>query len=48
METRQKTEYKVYTLHLADVRGGVDKAHAVAVFDDLDKLKDFYNAQRED
>lgn len=48
METRQKTEYKVYVLCLADVRGGVDSAHAVAVFDELEDLKNYYNSQLAD
>ena len=48
METRETTEYKVYVLYLADMRGGVDKAKPVAVFDELQELKDFYNSQLAD
>ena len=45
METRQKTEYKYYVLCLASMHGGVDKAISVAIFDDLEKLKEYYNSQ---
>ncbi len=45
METRTITEYKVYVLELAHMTGGVDKAEPVAIFGDLQKLKDFYNSQ---
>ncbi len=48
METRQKTEYKIYYISLADVRGGVDKAIPVAVFDDIEKLRTWYENQRGD
>lgn len=48
METRQKTEYKLYVLELADMRGNVDKAHVVAVFENYDKLVSFYNSQLAD
>jgi len=44
METRTKTEYRFFILHLSDVRGGVDKATALAVFDDIEKLKSYYNS----
>lgn len=45
METRQKTEYKVYALNLADMHGGVDKSRPVAVFEDIEMLKNYYNSQ---
>lgn len=45
METRQITEYKVYVLNLAEMHGGVDKSRPVAVFDDIEKLKTYYNSQ---
>lgn len=45
METRQVTEYKVFALCLANMRGGVDKANPVASFDDLQKLKSYYASQ---
>lgn len=45
METRVKTEYKVYALNLAEMHGGVDKSRPVSVFDDLEKLKIYYNSQ---
>ena len=48
METRQITEYKVYVLCLANMHGGVDKASPVAVFDDIEKLKNYYNSQLAD
>lgn len=44
METRNITEYKIYVLSLADLRGPVDQLYPVAVFDDLDNLKSFYNS----
>jgi hypothetical protein len=48
METREKTEFKVFVLNLADMRGGVDRSKPVAVFDDLEKLKSYYNSQLAD
>ncbi len=45
METRNKTEYKVYALNLAEMHGGVDKSQGVAVFDSLEGLKNYYNSQ---
>ena len=45
METRNKTEYKIYVLCLANMHGGVDKSRPVAVFDDIEKLKTYYNSQ---
>ncbi len=44
METRQKTEYKVYILNLDGMRGSSGNASPYAAFDDLDKLKAFYNS----
>lgn len=45
METRQRTEYKVWVLELADMHGGVDKARAVAIFTEHQDLICWYNAQ---
>ncbi len=45
METIQKTEYKCYVLNLAEMHGGVDKSVGLAVFDDIEKLKSYYNSQ---
>lgn len=45
METRQTTEYKVFVLELADMRGGVDKAIPVAIFTEYENLVDWYNSQ---
>jgi hypothetical protein len=45
METRGKTEYKLYILELAEMHGGVDKASVVAIFTEYQKLKDYYNSQ---
>lgn len=45
METRNITEYKVYALNLADMHGGVDKSRPIAVFDDIEKLKNYYKSQ---
>ncbi len=47
-ETRQTTEYKIYVLTLADMHGGVDRSHPVAVFSTHQKLKDFYHSQLAD
>lgn len=47
METRNKTEYKTYVLYLSDMRGNVDKCVPVAVFDELEKLKNYYNSNLE-
>lgn len=48
MNTRQITEYQVFVLCLADMHGGVDKAKPLAVFDDLEKLKNYYKDQLAD
>ena len=48
METRQKTEYKIYVLNLANMHGGVDGSEAVALFDDIEKLKSYYTSQLAD
>lgn len=45
METRQKIEYKIYYLALSDMRGNVDRTNVIACFDDLEKLKNWYNKQ---
>jgi hypothetical protein len=45
MNTRQKTEYEVYVLELAEMHGGVDKAIPVGVFTSLDELKNYYQEQ---
>lgn len=48
MNTRQKIEYEVFVLCLADMHGGVDKSRPVAVFDELQKLQDYYSSQLAD
>lgn len=45
METRQITEYRCFVLNLAEMHGGVDKSTGVAIFDDIEKLKSYYNSQ---
>jgi len=48
METKQVTEYKVFVLCLANMRGGVDKSIPVAVFTSLENLKAYYQSQLAD
>lgn len=45
MEIRQSTEYKIWILELANMHGQVDKARCIAIFDEYQKLKDWYNSQ---
>ncbi len=48
METRGVTEYRYFVLNLAGMHGGVDKSIGVAIFEDIEKLKSYYNSQLAD
>ena len=37
-QSRQVTEYQFFALHLADMRGNVDRTEAIAVFTTMDNL----------
>jgi len=46
-QTRTINEVLYHILWLADVRGGVDNAHPIYAFDDLDNLKEWVKSQEE-